>query len=86
MEPEIVKPDALKRFLTNVDGYPTILNALDLARMKLNWPNRSEKPPKKHIYQAVIDLNNLLDYPPEGYDVEEIPGSYFSIKIRRLRV
>lgn len=80
---EIVRPDALKRLMSSINGNTVRVSSLELARMKLNWPKNSERPPRSHLYVAYKELDSMIKNPPDGFEVREAPGEFFSIYIRR---
>lgn len=84
MELEIVRPNALKRLMNDANGASIRITSIDLAKLKLNWPKNSIHPPHSHIVAASLDIDNLLNNTPDGWEVEEIGGKYYSILIRRV--
>ena len=82
---EIVRPDALKRLISSVNGSTYRISSVDLARMKLNWPKNSIRPPHPLIYSCAIELHDILNNPPDGFEAEEIQGKYLCIELRRER-
>jgi len=86
MDPlEIVRPNALKLMMSNINGHALTISSLELARAKLNWPVRSQLPPPSMLRSCAQELCLLSDNPPEGFVVDEIPGEYFSVKIDKVR-
>ncbi len=84
MDLEIVRPDALKRLMSSVNGRTVIVSTMDLAKKKLNWPKASIAPPETLLKEARWDLYYLLKNPPDNMVVQEVSGSrHFSISIRR---
>jgi hypothetical protein len=83
---EIVRPDALKQLMQNINGHAVTVSSLGLARAKLNWPIRSQLPPPSILRSCAHELLLLSDNPPLGFKVDEIPGEYFSVKIDKVRI
>jgi hypothetical protein len=82
---EIVRPNALKEMILSANGHALHLSSLELARAKLNWPVRSQFPPPQIIRSCANELFIISENPPEGYEIDEIPGEYFSVAIHKVR-
>jgi hypothetical protein len=67
------------------NGHPIHISSLELARAKLNWPVRSQFPPIELIHSCSRELLTMSNNPPEGCDIVEIPGKYFSVAIYKVR-